>query len=143
MDITKKDKKCACEGKTVIGRKTDVVFGGFLKGTTVKAKVDTGAYTGALHVEDISEKDGVLYFRPLSEDNEVVSTTKYRTKWVMPTSGEKHTRYVITVPATVHGLSTKLELTLANRTQMKFDMLIGRKNLRERFVVDIDMEVQS
>lgn len=129
--------KCECCKKTIIGREVPVEFLEFSTHDTILAKVDTGAYTGGLHVEDIEEVDGVLQFRPLSEKHEIVRVEKYRKKWVKSSTGVKETRFVIKTPVIMAGHKMRLELTLANRKQMKYDMLVGRKNLNNKFLVDV------
>ncbi len=122
----------------IIGREARIEFGGLLEGVSTIAKVDTGAYTGGLHVFDIQDDEaGEISFIPVSRDNRRVATKKYRKKWVKASNGEKEIRYVISVLAKIDGFSAVLELTLADRSEMKYDMLIGRKNLANKFLVDV------
>ena len=121
----------------VVGRHVHISFSGILEGVDVLAKVDTGAYSGGLHVFDVIEESDELSFTPISKENKRVSTKRYRKKWVKSSNGVKETRYVISVLAKVDGFSTVLELTLADRSEMKYDMLIGRKNLANKFIVDV------
>ena len=131
--------KCECTDKHIIGRIVHIEFGGELKGVEARAKVDTGAYTGGIHVVNVEESDGVLRFRPLDDQHPVVETEHYRTKWVKSSSGDKETRYVVNIPAHVNGVETTLELTLAERSDMKYPILIGRKNLANKLFVDVTL----
>lgn len=130
---------CYCKEKLIIGRTVGVEFLEFETHDVITAKVDTGAYTGGLHAEDIKEENGVLSFRPLSKEHSVVHVHEYRKKWVKPTTGIKTTRYVITTPVKIGDIETTFELTLADRSEMKYDMLVGRKNLSGRFLVDVSI----
>ncbi|MEM6997941.1 MAG: RimK/LysX family protein [Patescibacteria group bacterium] len=133
------NSSCACNDKVVIGRKVQVVFGGLMTGIEVTAKVDTGAYTGGLHAEEIKVDNDELYFKPFSKTNPVVRIKDYRQKWVKTSKGDKETRYVIRMPAKVNDVETELELTLAKRSEMKNELLIGRKNLYDKFIVDVSL----
>ncbi len=105
----------------------------------ILAKVDTGAYTGGLHVENIEEKNGTLTFQPVSELAPVFSTKHYRKKWVKPSTGEKQTRYVVGIPVRIEGVNSEIEVTLTDRSEMKYELLLGRKNLKHKFLVDVSL----
>jgi hypothetical protein len=81
----------------------------------VKAKVDTGARTSTLHAYDIDE---------LERDGE---------PWI---SFRFELRYVVETEVVVDGEPIPIELTLSRRDAMGFRMLLGRRALRGRFVVD-------
>ena len=51
-------------------------------------------------------------------------------------NGEQQTRFVIKTPLRIGNIDFRAEISLADRSQMQFPMLIGRTALRRRFVVD-------
>jgi hypothetical protein len=111
----------------------------------VKAKIDTGARTSAIHAFDVetSEADGITWvdfsIHPLQNNDEVVVQTRAEVlefREIRSSSGETSLRPVILTKMRLYGKLRKLELTLANRDQMGFRMLLGRQALRKRFLVD-------
>jgi hypothetical protein len=55
---------------------------------------------------------------------------------ITSSNGDKQTRFVIKTPLTIGKLRFRAEISLADRSQMQFPMLIGRSALRRRMVVD-------
>ena len=111
----------------------------------IKAKVDTGARSSSLHAFDLEEfeRDDEKWVRfkihPVQRKNEKVveaeaKVLEYRS--VRSSSGNAAMRPVIVSNVTLLGLSWPVELTLANRDEMGFRMLLGREAFRRRFVVD-------
>lgn len=111
----------------------------------IKAKVDTGARTSALHAfaverELVKGAPKVLFsIHPLQKNKHkvvkcVADVLDYR--WVTDSGGHREHRYVILTRARLGNLEWDLEMTLTNRDTMKFRMLLGRKALEGRFVVD-------
>lgn len=111
----------------------------------IKVKVDTGARSSSLHAFDVREfeKDGETWVQfsvhPVqrSERNLVDVKAKvldYRT--VRSSSGKASRRPVIVTQIELMGFTWPVELTLANRDQMGFRMLLGRQAFRKRFLVD-------
>lgn len=111
----------------------------------IKAKVDTGARSSSLHAFDLEEfeRDGEKFVR--FKVHPVQRTTKktieaespvleYRS--VRSSSGKASMRPVIVTNVKLLGESWPVELTLANRDEMGFRMLLGREAFRKRFVVD-------
>ncbi len=111
----------------------------------VKAKFDTGARTSALHASKIASftKDGAAYVRfvvhPMQRRRKpevtcVALVIDFRA--VTDSSGRSEERYVIRTMLKLGKSRWPVELTLANRDQMGFRMLIGRQALRRRYLVD-------
>jgi hypothetical protein len=111
----------------------------------IKTKVDTGARSSSLHVVGLEhlEKDGVKYVRfkihPAQRSaREVVQAEaevlEYRS--VRSSSGRASLRPVIVTSVALLGDVWKIEVTLANRDEMGFRMLLGRESFRNRFLVD-------
>lgn len=111
----------------------------------IKVKVDSGARSSSLHAYDVREfdRDGVRYVRfkvhPIQRNSKMVieaesQVIEYRK--VRSSNGKATLRPVIITRLELLGLSWEVELTLANRDQMGFRMLLGREAFRGRFLVD-------
>lgn len=133
--------------KVVIGRTVYVDFPE-LKLRRVLAKVDTGSYRGTLHCTniEIKEKNGEsrLSFVPLdlrhpNFSHKPVEFDEYFVAVVKRTDGHREQRYVIETPIIIDGKKYKIEISLSNRTDMRSPVLLGRKFLRGKFVVDVDL----
>lgn len=112
----------------------------------LKAKVDTGARSSALHAFDARsfERDGVEYVRftvhPRQRDTSesiVAECPVIARRWVMTSSGHRTRRPVIQTPVELLGQVWEIEVTLTNRDAMGFRMLLGRQAIRRRFLVDV------
>ncbi len=111
----------------------------------VKAKVDTGARTSALHafyVEPFT-KEGVKWVRfgihPVQKNSSLVVECEAPVKdqrIVRDSGGHSESRYVIETTVEIGDISFQAELTLTDRDSMKFRMLLGRTALERRFIVD-------
>nr|ADI87857.1 hypothetical protein AKSOIL_0349 [uncultured bacterium Ak20-3] len=111
----------------------------------IKAKVDTGARTSALHAYDVHEyveghKKMVRFkVHPMQKDTHSVRYAKAEVvdKRLIRDSGGKVTlRPVIITTIRVGELKWEIELTLVNRDQMGFRMLLGRQALRGNLLVN-------
>ena len=106
------------------------------------AKIDTGARTSALHVENIRElgSDRVRFDVRLSrEDSDrrvTVEARVARRGRVRPSNGQLETRIFVTVRACIGQVIREIELGLVDRGPMIFRMLIGRRALAHAFLVD-------
>lgn len=108
----------------------------------VLAKVDTGAYSGAVHCEQIEtfERDGDewLRFQAISTENQVIETTDFQTTYVRSASGHRSVRYVVPVTIRIKDKSYSAKIGLSLRNKMKFPILVGRRFLRENnLLVDV------
>lgn len=106
------------------------------------AKVDTGAYRSSIWATNVREEDGVLYFTLLGPESEFYSgvemnTTEYKVVQVENSFGHKQTRYSIFLRVRVAGRTIRSNFTLANRAAKTYSSLIGRKMLKNRFMVDV------
>lgn len=95
----------------------------------VLAKVDTGAYSGAMHCESVVLDGDVLKFKPLNTGR-VVETTDYQLKLVRSASGHEETRYAINTSIELAGERYTMVIGLTDRSDMQYDMLLGRRFLR-------------
>ncbi len=113
-----------------------------LKMRNVLAKIDTGAFTGALHCTRIHMEieDGlkVLYFSPFDEPKKVHKTTNFEKGIVRSSNGAVSRRYFIETSIIVRKQRYTITLTLADRSDMKWPVLIGRRFLRaNELMVDV------
>jgi len=111
----------------------------------IKAKIDTGARTSALHAFDIEtiERDGVAMARfaihpwqDSSSDVAVVEAPLLERREVRSSSGASKERPVVLTTMELAGRRELIEVTLTRRDEMGFRMLIGRQALRRRYLVD-------
>jgi hypothetical protein len=113
----------------------------------IKAKVDTGAKTSALHayfVESYHE-NGMLMVKfglhpeQNSTDTELICTARVKDeRTVTDSGGHSESRYVIETMISLGDESWPAEITLTNRDTMGFRMLLGRTAMVNRYVVDPD-----
>ena len=110
-----------------------------------KAKIDTGARSSSLHALEIEkfevEGEDWVRFRvhPLQRrvDREVICEAKvFDQRLIRSSSGQASLRYVIRTPIRWAGETWAVDLTLADRSQMGFRMLLGREAVRGRLLVD-------
>ena len=109
----------------------------------IPAKIDTGARTSSLHgtVLEEFERDGQKYVRfavdfERQHVRQVCEAVHVDVRGITSSNGETQYRYVIKTPLKIGDVEFRAEISLANRRDMKFPMLIGRSSLRRRFVVD-------
>lgn len=108
----------------------------------IHAKVDTGAYSCSLHCSHARIVDGELEFVLLDEEHPEFTGTPFRVKAfvqreVRNSFGEAELRYVITSRIRIHGRLIRAEFSLSNRGNLRFPVLLGRKILRHRFIIDV------
>ncbi len=111
----------------------------------IKAKVDTGALTSALHaflIEPYSSngQDMVRFLiHPIQRNQDFemeCHSPVHDFREVTDSGGHREMRYVIQTDIGLAGASWPIELTLTNRDTMRFRMLLGRRAMRGHFVVD-------
>jgi len=111
----------------------------------IKAKLDTGARSCALHAFDLVEldRDGVPWVRfsihpwqESSEDSITVELPVHDRRTIRSSTGHVQQRYVVTMNLRLLDQTFPVEVTLARRDAMGFRLLIGREALRRGFVVD-------
>jgi hypothetical protein len=133
--------------KKILGRIDKINFPE-LKLSDVAVKIDTGAYTSAIHCSKIREENNTLYCIFDSDGHanfksEEVVFENYSYTDVKSSNGHRENRYKIKTKAIFFGKTYKINLTLSTRDDMKFPVLIGRQFLKQKFLVDVDLENQS
>ena len=112
----------------------------------IDAKVDTGAYTSAIHCHDIMEVDEVgarkVRFRLLdpsrpSYNNMELIHSIYAKREIKNSFGQVEERYIIKTKVLLFDELFDIELSLTDRSKMMYPVLIGRKLLSNHFIVDV------
>ena len=130
--------------KKLIGRVDKVDFPK-LNLFEVDVKIDTGAYTSAIHCSEIIEENDGLRCTFESEGHpnfksKDIIFTNYTYTDVKSSNGFKENRYKIKTEVVFFKKTYKINLTLSTRDDMKFPVLIGRQFLSKKFMVDVDLE---
>jgi len=131
--------------KTVIGRydKIDLPEMNLLD---IDAKIDTGADGSAIHCHhiEIVKQNGkkLLHFILLDPthpnyDNNSFFFENYKQRSIKNSFGDSEKRFVIKTPIVIFGKETLTEFSLSYRGNLSFPILLGRKFLYRKFVVDV------
>ena len=109
---------------------------------SIHAKVDTGAYTSSLHCHRATVTNGVLEFILLDEEHPEFTGLKFtfsdfEERDIKNSFGEVERRFVITTILKIFNEDITTEFSLSNRGSLKFPILIGRKIVRNRFLIDV------
>lgn len=108
----------------------------------IKAKVDTGARTSALHVEAIQRLRGgrvrfeVVLHRRRADRRVTVEAPVTRRARVRSSSGEWTWRYVVPARIRLGPVDKEIEVSLVSREDMIFRMLLGRSAFSGDFLID-------
>ena len=118
----------------------------------IEAKIDTGAYSSSLHCHHIEEfeKEGVSFIRfnlldpehPAYND-QVLELPIFDRRDVKSSNGQSETRFFVQTSIVMFNSIYKIELSLADRSVMKYPLLIGRKFLKKKFIVDVSQKYLS
>jgi hypothetical protein len=131
--------------KKTIGRREKISFPD-LGLFNIEAKVDTGAYTTALHCHDIlmdtTFEKPVLLFKLLDPSHPEYNEQEHRftdfsKKEIKNSFGDLEERYIIKTKVKIGNKTINTLISLTDRGNMRYPVLIGRKLLKNRFIVDI------
>lgn len=131
--------------KTIIGTRDKIDIPEFDL-FNLPCKTDTGAATSAIHCHQVRliESNGkeFISFCLLDPSHDAYNHKEFRTsnfkeKKIKSSFGDIEYRYTITCHVTLFGKTFESEFTLADRENMKFPVLLGRRLLRGRFIVDV------
>lgn len=133
--------------KQIIGRKETISLLD-LDLIDLDAKIDTGADSSALHCDDIIIDEENVTFTLLDEvhpsyNGKRMTFPIYKIKKVKSSNGQIQERPSIKVSVRFLGKNYKSVISLTNRADMKFPMLIGRRFLSGKFLVDVEKEYLS
>lgn len=115
----------------------------------IEAKVDTGAYTSAIHCADIHLTTDLATGRPVlhvrlldpshpATDGRLLAFYEFDRRDIRSSNGEVQARYVIRTVVQLFGHRYEAEFSLADRSDLRYPMLLGRTLLRQgHFVVDV------
>ncbi|MDD5034429.1 MAG: ATP-dependent zinc protease [Methylococcaceae bacterium] len=114
----------------------------------MKAKIDTGARTSALHAFELHpfDRDGQQWVRfsihPRQRNSQLIHVCEAPVvdrRRVTDSGGHREMRYVIQSLLTLGDDTWPIELTLTRRETMRFRLLLGRTSLAQRFYVDPEL----
>lgn len=129
--------------QVIIGRAENIDFVG--TSLAVPAKIDTGAFRSSVHASSIKEtknKDGEpvlkfeLFGHPHAPVRRPLETTRYEKISVKSSNGAVEERYEVTLKVKVGPKIFNTSFTLADRGRNVYPVLIGRKALKSRFMID-------
>jgi hypothetical protein len=123
--------------KKILGAESHITFP-TLNLENVLCRVDTGASSCSLGVRKIKEVDNRLHCT--LENKECVIFDDYKKTIIKSSFGHTQERYVVKLTVIISGVKIKTPFTLSDRSKMKYPVLIGRKLLNKRFVVDVSLK---
>jgi D-alanine-D-alanine ligase-like ATP-grasp enzyme len=137
------DKKLHKVKKTTLGGFEVVSIPEFGIRNTI-AKVDTGAYSGAIGCSSIGvvKKQGIRYLRfsPGKRSKKIFETERFYERQVRSSTGHRQKRYLIETDITIRGQRCPITIGLSDRSDMKHLVLVGRRFLREQnLLVDVSL----
>ncbi len=147
-------KKNIAKPIVIIGT-TDVIDFPEFKLENIDCKIDTGANTSAIHCHRVKlhEQNGKQFisFRLLDPKHpayQKITFTSYdfKEKVIKNSFGQSEFRYSIKTEVVLFGRKIKTEFTLADREQMRFPVLLGKRLLKRGFLVDVskkDLSLQQ
>jgi len=115
----------------------------------IDIKVDTGAYTSSIHSHDIKKVvlDGEtnIEFKLLDPSypkyNDIVFKSKnFKEKEIKSSFGTIENRYIINTTIVIFDSEYNIELSLSERSDMKYPVLLGRKFLNKKFIVNTSLK---
>lgn len=126
--------------KTIIGRLEQIELSELELGR-VKAKVDTGAYRSSLHCRQVQEieVDGKKVLKvkfQIGRKRPIRIFKKYSKTRVKSSNGTSEERFVVQSRTRLGSKNYKISFTLTDRSEMKYPILIGRKFISGKFLVD-------
>lgn len=129
--------------KIVIGRFEKADFP-LLDLENISIKIDTGAYTSSIHCDNIVEKEDQLYCTFLDEEHPLYNGKEFIFKnydivFVKSSNGIIQKRYQVQSTIIIFDKVFKISLSLSARQEMRFPVLIGRKFLTKKFLVDPEL----
>lgn len=126
--------------KKIIGSKEYIGFPQ-LGRKNVVARIDTGAQTSALHCEKVwvqrINNKKILCATLLRKTSEITTFSNFSLKKVKSSNGHIQIRYFVDMLVQFGDDVFETEFTLTNRDHMNHPVLLGRKFLNKRYLVDV------
>lgn len=129
--------------KKVIGRVDKADFP-LLNLEDIAIKIDTGAYTSSIHCDNIIEKEDALHCTFLDEEHPLYNGKEFIFKnydvvFVRSSNGIIQKRFQVQSTIKIFNKIFKISLSLSARQEMRYPVLIGRKFLTKKFIVDPEL----
>lgn len=124
----------------IIGRREHVSFPE-LGLTQIEAKIDTGAYTSAIHCKHISiiQKNNIPVLQVKFLDETFHYFDNFTKKKIKNSFGEMEERFIVKTLILIGRKKIRTTISLSDRGSMKYPVLIGRKLLKGKFIVDVNL----
>lgn len=108
----------------------------------IHAKIDTGAFTSSLHCSHAEVVNGQLEFVLLDEEHPEFTGMKFVSRNfdlrdIKNSFGEVERRFLVTTTIVIFNETITSEFSLSDRGSLKFPILLGRKILRDRYLIDV------
>lgn len=136
------------KAKTTLGR-TEIIGFPELGIENIVAKIDTGAYSTAIHAHkfwtEVKNDVEELYFQLLDPGtdefvNRIYKTANFYRKKVRSSNGRIEERFIIRTKILLGAKVTTTHLSLTNREKMRYNVLVGRKVLANGYIVDVSLK---
>lgn len=107
----------------------------------ILAKIDTGAFSGAIHCTDIKvvrrgiTKRRILKFTPFGDEHLATETEYFQERLVRSATGHRQKRFIIDTEIDLEGRRYPIAIGLSDRSDLTYEILLGRKFLRENNVL--------
>jgi hypothetical protein len=128
---------------TIIGREAEVSFP-LVGAKAVKAKIDTGADLSSIwcgEIKKAKDKLECVFFGPESPyytgKKIIFDKSEYKRSQIFNSFGTGEKRYKVKMPVVINGRRIRTTFTLADRSKKKYPVLLGRKLLAKKFLVDV------
>lgn len=131
----------AFKKEIIIGRQeiVDLPDWGYRK---IPAKIDTGAFTSAIHYSEMEHNPESVRFKLFEPTdsfykNEWLELPIHDLRIIKNSFGQEEERIIIKTKIIISGLTFRTDFSLSNRSKLEFPALIGRRALYKRFLVDV------
>lgn len=140
-------QQAVTKNKHIIGR-TDIADFPKFGLNDVPVKIDSGAYTSTIHCCSIKQLSDAIEVTFLDKSKPAYSGEKiifhdYSVKKVRSSSGQSQLRYKVAGSIELFGKKYNTEFTLSMRSKMRYPVLLGRRLLSKRFLIDTALKNQS
>ncbi len=128
------------EDKLIVGNKEKIEFPD-LKRKNIVARIDSGARSSSAHCDKIwierMAGKRVLCCQFLKRSNRVTRFEKFRKRLVKSSNGIVQVRYVVKLKIKLNSVVKTTDVTLTDRSTMNYSVLLGRRFLKEHFLIDV------